>query len=133
MLQYSKVLATGVLSLALSVVVWAEPAALGNQNGTGPAPEPRAGNIACADCPAAGSAMPGVSGTAAAANPVTTASGGVTAFNNTEAGRAIINGGDFESPQTTYSKNKGPVPEPSTIALLGAGLAALFVGLRRRG
>lgn len=133
MFRYRKFIMAGAVSLAISITAWAEPAALGNNAGTGAAPEPTAGNIACADCPAAGAALPGVSGTAAAANPVTTSNGGVTAFNNSgEAGRAIINGGDFESPQSG-GKSKGPVPEPSTVALLGAGLAALVIGLRRRG
>jgi hypothetical protein len=111
--------------LATIIPAFAEPAALGRMGVGGPE-EPNAGNVACMSCSESSKEAPGADfSMGRAATPVR-----VTAFNaNNGAGYAVLNGGDFEA----RNSSKDPVPEPATIGLVGAGLAALAFGLKRRG
>ena len=118
-----KLLSASALCLAALLSVQAEPAALGKV-GVG-SQEVNTGNIACLSCSESAKGAPGVT----TDNSVGGANGKVTAFNgNSGAGYAVLNGGDFES----ALNGKDPVPEPATIGLVGAGLAALAFGLKRR-
>ena len=128
MSKFTKLLFILSLLLIASLTAVAEPAALGPV-GTN-APEARGGNITCADCAPAAVTMPGSNGTLAGGSTGAAAPGVEPFGDSPKAGRAVLNGGDMDGLQNGPA---GPVPEPSTVALLGAGLAALVIGLRRRG
>ena len=118
-----KLLSAFALCVAALLSVQAEPAALGKV-GVG-SQEVNTGNLACLSCSESAKGAPG----AASAKSVGGANGNVTAFSgNNGAGYAVLNGGDIES----ALNGKDPVPEPATIGLVGAGLAALAFGLKRR-
>lgn len=117
-----KLLTAAVLSLAAILTAYAEPAALGRLGAD--AGEVNAANIACLSCSDSAKAAPG------ATMVRDGATAGFAAFRpNSGAGSAVLNGPGLDA---ALGNTKEPVPEPATIGLVGAGLAALAFGLKRR-
>ncbi len=117
-----RVLSVSALCLSAFLTAYAEPAALGRL-GVG-AGEVNTANIACLSCSESAKAAPGATAVRGGT------SSGVVAFRpNRGAGTAVTNGPGLDA---ALGNGKDPVPEPATIGLVGAGLAALAFGLKRR-
>lgn len=117
-----RVLSAVTLGLAASLTAFAEPAALGRVGIGGN--DTSAANVACLSCSESSKQTPGAGSARGGAT------NGVVAFRpNSGAGTIIQNGVGVD---TALGNTKDPVPEPATIGLVGAGLAALAFGLKRR-